>query len=159
LDVDDLGEAANLVRLIIKKGGNVNAKTKSGETPLLIACRTPTPKYYEIRLLLRAGADPNAQVIIVNPHTHTHSLSLSLFFNTPDSAVLRIVETDRLNRSLIPSFKDNWGWTPLHASFIKFDTLCGLVLLQNGANPHGKRKVESFSRKMWNQMLFTYNSF
>jgi ankyrin repeat protein len=50
--------------LLIEKGANVDAKTKLGETPLLISCRCSSPKNNTIRFLLDSGADPNKNVII-----------------------------------------------------------------------------------------------
>lgn len=58
-----------LVRILIEGGVNVNSTTKSGRTPLMVACTTIAEQYSEnsveiekvIHWLLQHGSDPNLQ--------------------------------------------------------------------------------------------------
>ena len=51
----------DVLRLLISAGADANAKTKRGESPLLIAVKNPWITVEAVHLLLKNGADPHAQ--------------------------------------------------------------------------------------------------
>jgi ankyrin repeat protein len=47
------------MELLVRRGANVNCRTISGLTPILLAGSCLTPRYPVIRILLDQGANPN----------------------------------------------------------------------------------------------------
>ncbi|CAB0033879.1 unnamed protein product [Trichogramma brassicae] len=108
----------------------VDARDKSGNTPLHLALKKHNKKAFE--LLLRRGADPNLlneeklsalQIICMNNHLGVDFLKI-------------LFEASNKHRRSLVDIQDKSGNTPLHLALTLRDKNTIEFLLKNGANPN-----------------------
>jgi ankyrin repeat protein len=80
------------VKLLLKRGANVNGRTAAGLTPLLAACDTDAPSAEVVQLLLSSGADVSARtadgktaLILARRRNNKIVIDLLLKAGTPES--------------------------------------------------------------------------
>lgn len=93
----------DVVDLLIQKGANINAATKSGYTALAFATMKNDSK--AVRLLIKAGADPN---YALPDKDKTKMLPLSAAYDSTEAAIAL------LDGGANPNVADRRGRTPLH---------------------------------------------
>jgi len=147
-----LGNHVNVVKVLLAAAVDVGSKDKNGWTPLHRA-RTATVA----RLLLKAGADPNARDSVYGSTPLARLVSTNdgrLVLKEPLSridAALRRMEIARcreLARTLLRGGADvnsrsDDGWTPLHGAVAAGHIDDVRFLLENGADPLAKTKVNT----------------
>jgi len=92
---------AEVVKILLERGANVNAATKSGFTPLLFA--VVKNDVASVQLLLKAGADPNYTL-----PDKTRVLSVAATYKSVAAAIALIEGGADIN------FTDANGYKPLH---------------------------------------------
>jgi len=130
----DAAKAGNLVMIeqALHKGAiiNLEARTKSGDTPILLASYAGHLAF--IRKLVSLGANPRHQ----NDSTEESALHRACDNGHIDLA--RYLLNCRCN----PNVADKWGWTALHrVCWLGRHDLAAL-LLDNGAEIHCARKID-----------------
>jgi len=78
------------VQQLLAKGADVNARDQSGQTALIIACRTPHVPPEVVKALLAAGAD-------VNTRSHNDYTALSWATTRGNSEVIRLLRRSGAN--------------------------------------------------------------
>ena len=125
----NLAEAA---KLIIEKGGDINARNYAGETPLFSAAKADSPKM--INTLLagvggESGADLNARDVLGNT-----ALFSSITWKARASAAALIEADASSNNKELLNAKNLAGKTPLHEATRIGDSDLLALLLRAGAD-------------------------
>lgn len=145
----------DVVRLLIERGANVNARNKLGRTPIMFAARYG---YTEIvQLLADAGAELNAIASDMTPlmaasmegHTETVKKLISLgadvnVLNSVNDDALQLavekahhdVAKTLLENEALPNRQNTNGVHPLQMAIFKRDDTMVNILLQNRADPN-----------------------
>lgn len=116
-----------LVKLLIESGAEINAKDKSGQTPLMVACGC-SRDFILIGILLRAGAKDS-----VNEVNEIGSSALIELLSERE-ADPRIVQRFIFEGADVNA-RDNRGYTPLHRAR---SLECVELLLDAGANVNAR---------------------
>ena len=126
-------ENANVTRLLLQQGIDVNARDKQQETPLHCAS---SYGFFKIALaLLDHGADVNA--LNASGQTPLHSVSLSHQSHYEESNCHRLAQL-MLERGADVNARDKNQATPLHSASYKSNLETSRILLDRGANIHTK---------------------
>lgn len=95
-------DQSDIAKALIKAGANIEAKTESGDTPLMLAAKND--KLDNVRILLDAGANVNAR---------------NNFHSSPLLIAIQESQSESLTKLLINAGADlnavsDWGWGALH---------------------------------------------
>jgi ankyrin repeat protein len=116
----------SIVRLLLEKGANPNAKIKSrglkGQTPLHVAANYCRHDMSIVKILIKKGA--NFKSGFGEYWTPLHAASC---FNNVDFVELLLCEGANINE------QDGLGWTPLHFAALKNSVSVVKILLKNKA--------------------------
>lgn len=119
-----LGDAERVRQLLAHDAGPVRARSADGFTPLHLAAFFGRDE--AARLLLDAGADPNAVAANRMKVTPLHSAIAARH----GSIALALIE-----RGASPNVRQEQGWTPLHSAARNGDAGIVEALLHAGAEP------------------------
>jgi uncharacterized protein len=111
------------IKLLLQHGADINAKAKSGNTILLIAC-VGYGKYDIIKMLLDKGADP----LTKNVKKETALMRASIFGDTATISLL-------LSKSIDVNAQDQDGNTALINAVLNSNRSAVFKLLEHGADP------------------------
>jgi hypothetical protein len=131
------------VAALLQAGGDVNARTPSGEAPLSLAAQdlidpdegygvgsiTPRSRLEAVRLLLQAGADPNAKET---------SGRTPVFHATRDPLLLSVL----LNSGADATAVDADGFSPLHEAAAAGNAEVVRMLIEHGAQVNASDRWE-----------------
>lgn len=121
---------AELAEILLRHGAKINARSKTGKTPLLLAGSRHDAKPEMIRMLLNSGADPN----LVDDQKNHLLLSRTIVSNPELLDLL-------LKNKADPNVEDRWNRTPLfHAVTVKGTTAPVQMLLAAGVDPNHRGK-------------------
>jgi len=123
----DLGYSPDLIRLIIKKGADVNGLNEEQKTPLHVACRNGG--FNITRALLKAGADANAR-------DKDDQTPLRDVCGQGHSGIARLL----LAAGADINATDSNGWAPLYVACFHGHTDTVYLLLNSGADANARDK-------------------
>ena len=135
-------DASDVIDLLVSRGADIHARTRTGETALHLSCWYPSVD--NVRALLVHGADINTEDMDGNTPFHTVLLSC-----WGDSAHFEAVVRLLLEHGVNTDAQNGAGDTPLHLlvarclrgrfDFIKYEAPIQL-LLEHGANVNAKNR-------------------
>lgn len=120
---------------LLKRGANVNARNKSGTTPLLRA--TDLHRLDLIKLLIDSGADVDAK-----DNSGTMPLHIATLFSTQEIIELLIDGGADVNA------KDNEGRTPLLIATERNNLDIIDILIKNGADPENQKVLNYIEKSL-----------
>ena len=127
-------ENANVTRLLLQQGIDVNARDKQQATPLHCAS---SYGFFKISLaLLDHGADVNA--LNANSQTPLHRVSLSYRSRYEEQSNCHGLAQLMLERGADANARDKNQAAPLHSASYKSNLETARILLDGGANIHAK---------------------
>lgn len=128
------GNALPLVRRLVARGADVNARNKAGQTPLMRAAMSGALNPDTLRFLLDRGADINARG--KDGMTLLHYLARAVTIDYTEVARLAIARGADINAKyrIGGSTDPAAGNTPLHAAAMSGQTGIGALLVAKGAS-------------------------
>ncbi|ETI19674.1 hypothetical protein G647_08687 [Cladophialophora carrionii CBS 160.54] len=120
----------DVVKLLVSRSANLEAKDHNGKTPLHQAISSNRSSDFMLQLLLRAGADTAARDLQGWTPLHTAC------YRSDDSATRILLEAGANVNAI-----DKGGWTPLHVAATQFDNHLARVLIDCGANVNSRTKI------------------
>ncbi|OCT49763.1 hypothetical protein CLCR_07067 [Cladophialophora carrionii] len=120
----------DVVKLLVSRSANLEAKDHNGKTPLHQAISSNRSSDFMLQLLLRAGADTAARDLQGWTALHTAC------YRSDDSATRILLEAGANVNAI-----DRGGWTPLHVAVTQFDNHLARVLIDGGANVNSRTKI------------------